>query len=68
VTKFRLYEHCGVPEYWIVDPGARAIEVFVLTERAYSLLGRFRAGEEVTSTVLPGFSVAVDAVIPAKER
>jgi Uma2 family endonuclease len=62
--KFHLYEQSSVAEYWIVDPGVRSIEVFVLRQGAYSLLERFGPGEEATSQVLRGFSVAVDDVIP----
>ncbi len=64
VTKFELYEQAGVAEYWIVDPEAHAIEVFVLSQGAYALLGRFGAGEAAVSKALAGFSVAVDKVIP----
>lgn len=48
-----------------VDPAAYTIEIFVLTEGAYSLLGRFGVGEEAISSVLAGFSTAVDAVVTA---
>jgi len=64
-TKFDLYEQSGVAEYWIVDPEARTIEVFVLEQNRYTLRGRFGAGEEAASEILPGFLVAVDEVIPA---
>ena len=30
--KKRLYQHSGVKEYWIVDPKARSIEVYLLQE------------------------------------
>lgn len=33
-VKLERYQHYGVPEYWIVDPEARAIEVWRLTEAA----------------------------------
>ncbi len=62
-TKFTLYEEAGVREYWLVDPAARMIEVFVLAEGAYTLLGRFGAEESARSQVLAGFSVTVAEVV-----
>ena len=64
VRKFGLYEQAGVPEYWLVDPNARTIEIFVLGQGKYSLSGMFEAGTVAVSKVLAGFSVAVDEVIP----
>ncbi len=63
MRKFELYKESGVAEYWIVDPEARTIEVFVLRENKYLLLGRYEAGQAAVSEVLPGFSVAVNDVI-----
>lgn len=65
--KYHLYAESGVREYWIVDPEAHTIEVFVLAERAYSLAGRFGPGEVAASSVLSGFKVAIDEVMPAKK-
>ena len=31
--KFRVYERCGVREYWIVDPGMKGVEIFALTDK-----------------------------------
>lgn len=62
-VKFPLYAETGVREYWMVDPKARTIEVYVLREATYELLGRWGAGEVARSEVLPEFEVAVDEVL-----
>lgn len=60
--KFSEYAQAGIPEYWIVDPNERAVEVFVLQGDQYTLQGRFRPGQTVRSSLLPGFEVIVDAI------
>jgi len=60
--KFYEYEKAGVLEYWIVDPSVQTIEVFVLDQGAYKLLGKWGIGEVAYSNVLAGFQVAVDGV------
>jgi len=55
-----------VREYWIVNPSARTIELFVLREGRYELIGKYGAGETVRSEVLPGFEVKVEEVCPAQ--
>jgi Uma2 family endonuclease len=47
------YARAGVPEYWIVDPSALAIEVLVrdAVEASYRSLGVFFGGRRLTSTV-----------------
>ena len=61
--KFYEYEKAGVLEYWIVDPSAQTIEVFVLDHEAYKLLGKWSAGEAAYSKVLDGFEVKIDEVM-----
>ena len=34
-----IYESCGVPEYWIVDPVNRSIEIYTLAEGRYVVDG-----------------------------
>jgi hypothetical protein len=48
-----------------VDPYARTIETFALDGTAYRLTARGSAGDEVSSRVLPGFTVPVALVCPA---
>jgi Uma2 family endonuclease len=57
--KLHAYERGGVPEYWIVDPIARAVEVFVAEENLYRSLGVFQGGAMLPSTVIPDLPVRV---------
>ena len=58
VDKKGLYEQFGVPEYWIIDPEARAIEVFALAKPGYQLHSRAtELDESAKSKLLASFSV-----------
>jgi Uma2 family endonuclease len=35
--KKRLYERCGIKEYWIVDVASRSIEVYMLIQGKYEV-------------------------------
>ena len=39
--KFDLYEEHGVQEYWLVYPGESVLEIYDLTDKKYSLRGKF---------------------------
>ena len=65
--KFEVYAKAGVREYWIVNPIARTIELFVLRADRYALIGKYGVGETVRSEVLPGFEIKVEDVCPAPE-
>jgi len=56
------YAKAGVAEYWLVDPEEKTIEVYVLREGVYELLGKSHAGETARSQLLSGFEVDVDEV------
>ncbi|RMF31140.1 MAG: Uma2 family endonuclease [Chloroflexi bacterium] len=60
--KFVEYAQAGISEYWIVDPEAKSIEVFVLREGAYELLGKWGPGETAHSALLEGFQVDIAAL------
>jgi Uma2 family endonuclease len=58
-VKFRAYQEAGVPEYWIVDPEARTVEVYVLKNGRYVELCRGGMGDVVWSAVVSGFRLKV---------
>ncbi len=60
LEKKDLYEQFGVAEYWIIDPEARTVEVFVLEQGAYHLHSRAEPGQTAVSKALPGFEVNWD--------
>lgn len=55
--KAEEYAGAGVGEYWIVDPEMHTVEVFVLRQGVYEILGKWGVGEEARSEILPGFVV-----------
>jgi len=62
--KMQAYQDVGVVEYWIVDPRARTVEVYVLEHGAYRLVGQYGLGEVAQSPVIVGFQIPVDEVFP----
>jgi Uma2 family endonuclease len=55
--KYQKYARAGVKEYWIVDPNARTIEVFVLEGHVYQTGGVFSGTQIVRSKVISDFPV-----------
>ena len=60
-VKFSLYEEAGIGEYWVVFPGERVVEIFLLEEGKYRLSGHFTENQDIPVNTIPGFS------IPGKE-
>ncbi len=58
--KYDAYANSGVPEYWIADPMAHTVEVFLLEAGTYYSQGVFRGKAILPSKVLPGFDVPVE--------
>jgi Uma2 family endonuclease len=62
VDKKELYARFGVPEYWIVAPGLKLVEVFSLEGGTYKLNNFALESGTVTSPLLPGFSVDLQSI------
>jgi Uma2 family endonuclease len=60
VIKFTEYEQTEVTEYWIVDPLARIIEIYVLSNGEYGLLGTFKDDDVLQSQVLAGIEIVAN--------
>jgi Uma2 family endonuclease len=67
-TKLEAYRDAGIPEYWLVNPKARTVVVYGLSEdRArYAVLAQGGHGENVGSAVLPGLKVEVGELFPPR--
>src|ERR1035437_3685638 len=63
--KKMLYARYGVKEYWIIWQANARIEVYRLgLGRRYGKPTLYEAGEELTTDLLPGFSLAVSSLYP----
>ena len=62
VTKRALYERYGIPEYWMTDPEAQTVNVLLLGENGYEVVGTYNRGDTLTSPTLEGFSLTLDDI------
>jgi Uma2 family endonuclease len=63
--KYMAYSRAGVPEYWIVNPRLRTIEVLVLEGDTYQSLGVFKGKQRVCSLVIPAIGeIRVEQFFP----
>ena len=63
--KAAVYAGAGIGEYWIVNLGARTVEVYASPEGdRYAEVRTLRAGDTLRPVALPGVSLAVDAILP----
>lgn len=59
VSKHMAYEQAGIPEYWLVDPRAQQIELFVLEGEKYRSLGIFKGEQTLPSRIVPEMTTPV---------
>ena len=64
VSKRRVYSQYGVREFWIVDPGARTIEVAVRRGSSLETAAVYNVGETASSLILPDLKVDVGPLFP----
>ncbi len=60
--KFEAYAREGVTEYWIVDPIAQTVAIFLNEADGYQERGVFHPGDIVTSGAFPTVQIPVDDV------
>lgn len=60
--KLADYAGIDVTEVWVICPEAQTIEVLRLKQGQYERAGLYARGERVTSALLPGFSLPVEAI------
>jgi Uma2 family endonuclease len=57
--KLRRYAAAGVPHYWLLDPGSRALEAYHVGEAGYELTGVYGAGSTFRPDLFPGLEIAI---------
>lgn len=62
IAKRRLYGKYGVQEYWIVDAENKSVMIFHLTSSTLTQIRIAKNGDEITSPLLPGFTLKVSAL------
>jgi len=59
-AKAEEYAMAGIPEYWLLDPEAQTITVYVLADGRYRFAALYRSGETARSETLDALTVRVD--------
>jgi Uma2 family endonuclease len=58
--KIAAYARAGVPEYWIVDPDSRTVEILFLESGEYHSQGAYRGRATLPSQIVSGLLVHVE--------
>lgn len=67
IRKRNLYERYGVPEYWYVDLEADRIDVYRRADEGFERPLVLERPDDLTSPLLPGFAMSVDAILGPPE-
>ncbi len=60
--KFKVYERYGVQEYWIVDPEANVIEIYLNKDGKFSLIKAAEKQGKIESSLLKGMKVSLTEI------
>lgn len=62
-NKYEVYEEAEVKEYWIIQPNEKTFFRYILNEQGqFEPTHLLTMGDEVTSSLLPGFTLNLDEV------
>jgi len=67
VQKKAEYARAGIPEYWIVDPQTRTVEVYRLENEQYALHHTLTPGDRLTSHQFPGLELSIEELFAREE-
>jgi Uma2 family endonuclease len=56
IEKLEDYAQAGIPEYWIVDPETKIVDVFRLEGESYKLLAHLAESDSLASPTFPGLT------------
>jgi Uma2 family endonuclease len=64
VTKRKLYDRCGVLEYWVIDPELETVKVYRRSEGAFARVAELsrETGDHLTTPLMPELTVALDRI------
>ncbi len=60
--KMKLYSRFGVKEYWIADPDAKSVHVYVLQDRLLSLHETYKYEDTLRSSLLQEITIPLKSV------
>ena len=61
-NKYEVYEESGVKEYWIIHPEEQTLLVNKLVDDKYISFRLLTNGDEITTPILPGFTLNLNDV------
>ncbi len=62
--KRNVYERCGVPNYWLVDPDAKQLTELQLTGSAYATIAEVHGEATFSPRLFPGLHIPLGDVWP----
>lgn len=62
IIKSRLYRKYGVKEYWLVDPGAKTVEVLTADDRGWYQAGAYDEEDTLFSPLLSGLQIKLKEI------
>lgn len=66
-AKLRTFARFGVPEYWIVDPDAKCVEVLTAGEQGFTARRVMQPADRLESPLLTNLRIQVADLFPSEE-
>jgi Uma2 family endonuclease len=61
-NKYEVYEEAGILEYWVIQPLEKTFFKYTLTDGKFQPSRLLTIGDEVTTPILPGFVLSLEAL------